>query len=153
MASKTLIGGTAYEISGGKTLVNGTAYNIKNGKTLIDGVIHDVNFLYKVIIGYSFWGDSSVTIGDTTYCKSPNGDTNEVVTLYLSAETIISCQVKGVKSYKGFVRVNGNIVAETAEGTPETITYNYVLNSNVEISQGINGEALMHGSTINITEN
>jgi hypothetical protein len=44
MAHKTLIGGTAYEISGGKTLVNGTAYSIKNGKTLVGGTAYEVAF-------------------------------------------------------------------------------------------------------------
>lgn len=42
MAHKTLISGTAYEISGGKTLVNGTAYSIKNGKTLVGGTNYEV---------------------------------------------------------------------------------------------------------------
>ena len=45
MAHKTLIDGTAYEISGGKTLVNGTVYSIKNGKTLVDGTAYDVIFV------------------------------------------------------------------------------------------------------------
>ena len=45
MAHKTLIGGTAYEISGGKTLVNGTVYSIKNGKTLVDGTAYEVGFV------------------------------------------------------------------------------------------------------------
>lgn len=44
MAGKTLIGGTAYDISGGKTLVNGTAYSIAGGKTLIDGTAYDISF-------------------------------------------------------------------------------------------------------------
>ena len=44
MAHKTLIGGTAYEISGGKTLVDGTAYSIKNGKTLVGGTVYEVGF-------------------------------------------------------------------------------------------------------------
>lgn len=44
MAHKTLVGGTAYEISGGKTLVDGTAYSIKNGKTLVDGTAYEVGF-------------------------------------------------------------------------------------------------------------
>lgn len=44
MAHKTLIGGTAYEISGGKTLVNGTAYSIKNGKTLVGGTAYEIAF-------------------------------------------------------------------------------------------------------------
>lgn len=44
MAHKTLIDGTAYEISGGKALVNGTAYSIKNGKTLVGGTAYEIGF-------------------------------------------------------------------------------------------------------------
>lgn len=44
MAHKTLIGGTAYEITGGKTLVDGTAYSIKSGKTLVGGTAYEVGF-------------------------------------------------------------------------------------------------------------
>ena len=44
MAHKTLIDGTAYEISGGKTLIDGTAYGISGGKTLIGGTVYEVGF-------------------------------------------------------------------------------------------------------------
>ena len=44
MAHKTLIGGTAYEISGGKTLVDGTAYSIDKGKTMVGGTVYEVGF-------------------------------------------------------------------------------------------------------------
>ena len=44
MAHKALIGGAAYEISGGKTLVGGTAYSIDKGKTLVGGTGYDVSF-------------------------------------------------------------------------------------------------------------
>lgn len=44
MAHKTLIGGTAYEISGGKTLVGGTAYSIDKGKTLVGGTAYEISF-------------------------------------------------------------------------------------------------------------
>lgn len=44
MAHKTLVGGTAYEISGGKTLVGGTAYSIAGGKTLVGGTAYDIGF-------------------------------------------------------------------------------------------------------------
>lgn len=43
MAQKVLIGGTAYELSGGKALKDGSAYSIKNGKTAIDGVAYDIS--------------------------------------------------------------------------------------------------------------
>lgn len=45
MAHKTLVGGTAYEISGGKTLIGGTAYSIAGGKTLVGGTAYDISFL------------------------------------------------------------------------------------------------------------
>ena len=44
MAHKTLIGGTAYEISGGRTLINGTAYSIAGGKTLVGGTAYGISF-------------------------------------------------------------------------------------------------------------
>lgn len=45
MASKTLIGGTAYDILGGKTLVSGTSYSVKNGKVLVGGTAYDISFV------------------------------------------------------------------------------------------------------------
>lgn len=44
MAHKTLIGGTAYEISGGKTLIGGTAYSLAKGRTLVGGTGYDISF-------------------------------------------------------------------------------------------------------------
>lgn len=44
MAHKTLIDGTAYEISGGKTLISGTVYDITGGKTLIEGTTYEIGF-------------------------------------------------------------------------------------------------------------
>ena len=70
MAHKTLVGGTAYEISGGKTLVNGTAYSIDRGKTLISGTAYEVGFGVPVtltIVGVGSYSSPSVKIGSTTY--------------------------------------------------------------------------------------
>lgn len=44
MAHKALIGGTAYNVSGGKSLVSGTTYNIKGGRTLIGGTGYSISF-------------------------------------------------------------------------------------------------------------
>ena len=48
MAHKTLVNGTAYEISGGKALVGGTAYEIGKGKTLVGGTAYEIGFGVKV---------------------------------------------------------------------------------------------------------
>lgn len=45
MGHKTLVGGTAYDISGGKVVVGGTAYGIKKGRTLVGGTGYDVSFV------------------------------------------------------------------------------------------------------------
>ena len=44
MAHKTLVNGTAYEVSGGRTLVNGTGYSIDKGKTLVNGTAYTIDF-------------------------------------------------------------------------------------------------------------
>lgn len=56
MAHKTLIGGTAYEISGGKTLVNSTSYEIDKGKTLVGGTSYDIDFnnICYVTFGFTY---------------------------------------------------------------------------------------------------
>lgn len=55
MAHKTLIGGTAYEISGGKTLVNGTAYKIDKGRTLVSGTGYDISFGLPAVFADATW--------------------------------------------------------------------------------------------------
>ena len=62
MAHRTLIGGTAYEITGGRTLVDGTGYSIPGGRTLIGGTGYDVSFLVSCIVTVndgSGWFDGS----------------------------------------------------------------------------------------------
>lgn len=73
MAHKTLIDGTAYEISGGKTLVNGTAYSIDKGKTLVGGTAYEVGFdngMRTITITRDYDGGNSaeIFIGDDRYC-------------------------------------------------------------------------------------
>lgn len=44
MAHKTLIDGTAYDISGGKAMVSGTGYDIASGRTLVGGTGYEIPF-------------------------------------------------------------------------------------------------------------
>ena len=50
MAHKTLINGTAYEITGGKALREGASYSVKNGKVLVGGAEYDNSFLLSPAI-------------------------------------------------------------------------------------------------------
>ena len=65
MAHKTLIDGTAYEISGGKTLIDGTAFSIKGGKTLVDGTAYEVGF-------GSAMANVKITTPDSNNASFPN---------------------------------------------------------------------------------
>ena len=51
MAHKTLINGTAYDISGGRELVNGTGYAKKKGRVLVNGTGYDIPFSSGIPIG------------------------------------------------------------------------------------------------------
>ena len=51
---KTLVNGTAYDVTGGKCLVNGTVYSIKKGRTLIGGTGYDITFGPDVSLTWTF---------------------------------------------------------------------------------------------------
>ena len=71
MAHKTLIGGTAYEISGGKALINGTGYGIDKGKTLVGGTAYEVEFASIQPSEYlTFSSNSTIALS----VASPNWD-------------------------------------------------------------------------------
>lgn len=57
MAHKTIINGTAYEVTGGKCLVNGTVYSINKGRTLIGGTGYDITFgpSYDPVFANNTW--------------------------------------------------------------------------------------------------
>ena len=71
MAHKTLVGGTAYNITGGKTMIDGAIYDIKKGRTLVDGTGYDINFAPEPIAmlyssgNFIFQIDNSVIDGET----------------------------------------------------------------------------------------
>lgn len=68
MGSKTLIGGTAYEVKGGKTLVNGTAYSIDKGKAVVNGTAYAIEFVeYHTITVTRGSSHSSMWINGVQY--------------------------------------------------------------------------------------
>lgn len=58
MAHKTLINGTAYEVTGGRTLIDGTGYSIAGGRTLVNGTGYDISFGTPI---------SSLPVGSSVY--------------------------------------------------------------------------------------
>ena len=170
MAHKTLIGGTAYEISGGKTLVNGTAYTIKKGKTLINGTAYGINFdpEISIVVNAKKWGDGlfssagTVTINGTKYSSSSSN-----TTLTLPVGTVISCgfgaqALKGASAAPtGMVKVNGAVVAQvTVTIDPNKAlstankTYDYVVsrNATIELTGEVHSSDASASGNVIITE-
>lgn len=110
MAHKALIGGTAYEISGGKTLVGGTAYKIDKGKTLVGGTAYEIAFKPSVImVNITGTGKASnvyLTINGQSYYSA--------TTLEINAGTSITARVYSTKAGYGGITLNGTVVAEPA---------------------------------------
>lgn len=136
MAHKTLIGGTAYEISGGKTLIDGTAYLIKSGKTLVDGTAYEVGFGLPMAIvrltadTFENKNYASAYIDYTT----PDGDTGRLSTAgeyELPIGTNISCELRfgGKDRASLYIYFNGEYVVN---GESE-VFYDVTLSTNLII--------------------
>lgn len=146
MASKTLIGGTAYEISGGKTLVNGTAYEIKNGKTLVGGTAYKVEFTKYATITinggsngiYSF---AEVSIDGFKYGGKYWTGSNFIavcdnVQVTVPVGTVITCSLRAHYGDAARVKVNNNTVYSFAGENTTTFeggSYKYTVVSNANI--------------------
>jgi hypothetical protein len=57
-----MVGGTAYDTTGGRALVDGTAYSIQNGKTMVDGTVREIAFSKETPI-------ANLTVGDSVYAN------------------------------------------------------------------------------------
>ena len=153
MAHKTLVGGTAYEVSGGKTLVGGTAYSIKNGKTLVGGTVYEVGFapdtVTITITGSSGEYYVSVGIDGTTYWSA--------TTIEVPVGTVVECWVNSDDRYylKASVSVNGEEVASSLEqDVPITYLYTVTCNTTINLNDDYRSNSMAKGysGTITITE-
>ena len=139
MAHKAMIGGKAYEVSGGKTMVGGKVYSIANGKTMVDGKAYEIAFggemITVTISGTGGYNYCYVTINGTKYYRS--------ATLQIEPGTVISAYVGGLGTKK--ITLNGKTVATS--GTYELSTDNYTSVS-IELS---GGNSVSANCTITIT--
>ena len=131
MAHKTMVGGTAYEVSGGKTLVNGAAYNIKDGKTLVGGTAYEIGFAaFRVIVSAGIYSTNS------TYAKViVNGqeyDGSQLADISVPAGTEIEIYVGSTNSSGGIELNEESIVSDAQE-----YTYSHVVDSNVYIALSV----------------
>lgn len=141
MAHKTLVNGTAYEITGGKTLVDGTAYSIKNGKTLVGGTAYEVGFAKKLLtkLVLSQWGGYNSTDGKASvtiispeqFAPDPNNPSDVTKSwtvtdadrpnyaIEIPIGSTIECMVSGTSAG---IRLNGSEVVGGAGTYSHTVT-------------------------------
>ena len=136
MAHKTLIGGTAYEISGGKTLVDGTAYSIDKGKTLVGGTAYEVGFAEMATVkiqrsSYDY-NNSYVTIDGQNYTGANN--TTEI-TVPIGTVIHCCCIANTKKDEDGDITLNGvSVESNDTFGMTTYYEYEHTVNGNVTIS-------------------
>ena len=135
MSHKTLIGGTAYEISGGKTLVDGTAYSIKSGKTLVGGTVYEVGFApSEATVTITGSGSYSAIKPGVCYVSIDGVNYSSQTTVVVPIGTVVACTVGTMAKdlSEGCVKVNGNTVLTAESG--KRVTYDYTVNGNVTLN-------------------
>lgn len=128
MAHKTLIGGTAYEITGGRELISGTGYAKKSGRALINGTGYDISFApkqYELRIRGTLLGAGS-TMATGSYVEVNGTKYSSTAMVEVAAETSITvCAVNQVRGYEtgNKITLNGEIVASGRPGSYAKHTY------------------------------
>lgn len=114
----TLIGGTAYAVSGGSALINGTKYQIGGGTTLIDGTKKSIQFVRAVTVtvtrNYTDGGpprSSFVTYNGTAYSAGSSFTANagEQITVKVGDENSSGTYYSGCKITLNGVAVTPNL--------------------------------------------
>lgn len=127
MAHRTLINGTAYDISGGKAMVSGTGYDIASGKTLVGGTGYEIPFGGKLIPVNVKGGTAyEATRGFCQY----NGETYTNGTIYVSPgekvrvylRTSLRYETDSLDFYVNGAYVSGTIVDNTSKEYYHTVT-------------------------------
>ena len=146
MAHKTLIGGTAYEISGGKTLVNGTAYSIDKGKTLVGGTAYEVGFAPKIPVVTIKGNVANETTAKNYFSLTVDGQPYMAncgtVELTVPTGTIVDCSVStnymmGAKIILGQSINSGTILASAEKSaTGEKLSHSFEIVGDTTITLG-----------------
>lgn len=137
MSHKTLISGTAYEVSGGKTLIDSTVYEIDKGKTLVDGTAYEVGFAppaatVTVNITNSAYRNGDYCINVTvlgTVCYYERGQ----ATVEVPVGTVITCFARPYERSE-FARIYLNGTQVAGGKSENGYTYSYTVTTNVAIT-------------------
>jgi hypothetical protein len=120
MAHRNMVGGTAYDTTGGRALVDGTVYSIQRGKTMVDGTVREIAFksdLYIVEIKDrygNFAGIAEVYIDGTRYQPSGTWEFNKINTITVKVDAGYTLSYNGLKvnSTYSFTPSPGKIIIQ-----------------------------------------
>jgi len=134
MAHKTLVGGTAYEVSGGKTLVDGTGYEIAKGRTLVGGTGYDIPFTKSYLVRIT--GGWDIQAGSTCYVMIGGVTYNTDQELWVEEGTSIVVYCGGTERLG-----SGNIrVISTDNGAQSVATATYPSKASYDYTKLFNAE-------------
>ncbi len=109
MAGKTLIGGTAYTITGGKTMIGGTVRSLKSGKTLIGGTAYDVKLggspFFELMSNASLYAIAGRDASSTSTVLSSDSSATRAGTFYVFS------------FYNGYMSINKVVFIGAAQST------------------------------------
>ena len=153
MAQKTLVNGTAYEITGGRTLVDGTGYSIPGGRTLIDGTGYSVSFSTPCTVAMS--GSGWSTSGSMCYTHLIHNGTNYTSgTIEANVGDTVTVKFYAISSaHELSVKLNGNWVYGSGswEGVTGSTTYDIVLTGDATFTIEVNGSYASSYTNVIIT--
>ena len=144
MAGKSLIGGTAYTISGGKTLVDGTVYGIAGGKTMLDGTAYEIGIVAKINVTITSAGSK----GNVYALSSETGESIYSVGTYTftSGSTLTLYAKSRTTTGSSFIYVDGETVARTSAG--KTATYILTLDRDINIAMKYSSTSSINVTTV-----
>lgn len=134
MASKTLIGGTAYKLQGGKVLVNGVIYTILNGKTIVDKTIYEIDFGFVPFFEFGKITPSKgwVSYEYTTTIQAPKFDfslCNAFLINGIYYDVIFDKNENGVTSFYDYNLTSPSF--GVSESNPYRILFRHYINTDV----------------------
>lgn len=145
MAHKTLINGTAYEITGGRTLVNGTGYSIDKGKTLVDGTAYGVGFNTLIVDTLYLRPSADVSFSGDKY---PTSLTNGYLAISEEVSDEFATYIGGSSSTMHTSSYDVNGTFSLSLGTP--IKVNKVFGGEVTVKCSFRGSFKVDGTFLEV---
>jgi len=116
MAHKTLVAGTAYEVSGGNTLLDATQREISKGRSLVSGTGYDIGFA-QVIAAVPSQSGSLTYTGKTLTPNWANYDSSQLSIGGTTSATNAGTYTATFTPKDGFTWADGSVTAKSVNWT------------------------------------